>query len=75
MELSLLAATKVQLLDFQRLGLHAHLKNSSAAALMAFKLERSNFRNIASFPVASLSSLMAVSPLSEDLAARYTLAL
>lgn len=52
-----------------------YLINSSAAALTDFKLAKSSFRNMASFPVRDLSSLMAADALDLDLAAMYTVAL
>lgn len=52
----------------------AHLRNSSAAALTLSNEERSNFSQMASFPVVCLRSSIAALALSSLLVAMYTLA-
>lgn len=52
-----------------------HLWNSSAAALIDFRSDRSNLRKIASLSVSALSSLIACFADSSLRAAMYTLAL
>lgn len=51
------------------------LTNSLAAFRTDAKLDRSNFKKIASLPVASFNSVIAFSAFSSLLAARYTFAL